>query len=180
MGQSKDEILPPDENLEKVWFSWSAPVRAFKRQDREFWITCLAILGLVGIIFFFAKDFLAILPACALLFLYYILSTVPPEIVDNKLTNRGIHFGPNFFPWDAINSFSFGKAGDSRAVIFDTFINFFTRQISLIISPQDEETVKGFCLKKLPLVESSPRFIDKLSKRLAALMPFEDKPKNKV
>ncbi len=170
---------PVDTNEEKTWFSWSGPIRPFKRQDTQFWTTCLAILGLVGVIFFFAKDFLIIIPAASALFLYYIMSTVPPEIVENKITNRGVYFGNNFYPWEVIQYFSFGKSMESRVLILGIDINFFTKQISIIINPAEEDPIKTFCLKRLPLVDTPQRPIDKLNHRLSKLLPFEDKKDTK-
>jgi len=166
-----------DTNEEKDWFIWSAPIRAFKRQDRQFWITCLTILALVGVIFFFARDFIVIIPGASALFLYYVMSTVPPEIIENRLTNRGIHFGQAFYPWAIIENFCFSKSADSKTIVFGVNVNFFIRQLSLIINPADQDILKEICLKKAPLVESPPRFIDNLNHRLANLLPFEDKPK---
>lgn len=167
---------PQDLNEEKTWYSWQAPVRSFKRQDTQFWTTILSILALVAIIFFFAKDFLVIIPAASAIFLYYVLSSVPPEAGENKITNRGIYFGPNFFSWTEISHFWFGKAGDSQALYLETFSpNLFNRQVVLLIPAGQVDKIKEFCLKNIPLVENPPRFIDKFTQSLGKLLPFEDK-----
>ena len=74
---------------ERVLFEWMAPERAFQRRDRDFWITAIAILVLVAVILIFIKEFFLIIALGSILFLFYVLSTVPPENIKNKLTNRG-------------------------------------------------------------------------------------------
>ncbi len=165
-----------DLNEEKVWYSWQAPVRAFRRQDTQFWTTILSILALVAIIFFFAKDFLVIIPAASAIFLYYVLSSVPPETGENKITNRGVYFGPNFFPWSQISHFWLNKTGDDHALYLETFSpNLFNRQVVLLVPSSEVDQIKELCLRNIPLVENPPRFIDRFTESLGKLLPFEDK-----
>jgi len=111
------------------------------RQD--FWITVFAILVLVSIILFFAKETFLIVALAGALFLYYVLATVPPQNVTNKITNRGVYFGQLFYPWANLATFWFGKSLDSHAIFFETYLKF-PRQVSLII---DKKESKKDCQK---------------------------------
>lgn len=164
-------------NEETTWFSWQAPERAFKRRDREFWATTIAMLALVSVILFFANEFFLILALFSALFMAYVLSTVPPKIITNKLTTHGIYFDTSFYPWTDLTHFWFGKSLDNQAVYFETQLNF-PRQVSLIFDPQDMEVIKKHILNRLPLLESSPRFIDKATSWASKKIPLETKEKS--
>lgn len=170
-----DKIMK-DTNEEKTLIEWDAPERSFKKRDKDFWITVVAILILFSVVLVFIKEFFLIVSLVSILFLYYVLSTVPPAIVKNKITNRGIHFGDAKYGWDLLFRFWFKKNLDSEMVEFETNLRI-PRQISLVISPSDKEKLKEILLKKLPLVESSPNFVDKLTKWFGDRLPLEKREK---
>lgn len=166
-----------DLNQEKDLFVWTAPERSFKKRDKDFWITSLSILILVSIILFFAKETFLIIALSGALFLYYALSTVEPQKITNKLTNRGIYFDKLFYSWRDLASFWFGKSLDSRAIFFETYLKF-PRQVSLIIDSKDKKKIKKIVIKRLPLVKEEVRFIDKATAWLMKKLPLEDKKSN--
>jgi len=168
-----DEKLQ-DINEEKVLFEWDAPERSFQRRDRDFWITAIAILVLVSIILFFVNEFPLILSLIAVMFLYYALSTVPPGIVHNKLTNRGIYFGELPYEWSTLRRFWFKKSLSSLTIAFETHLRF-PRQVTLVIDEKDQEKIKEIVLKIIPMLEESPTLVDKITKWFADRLPLEDK-----
>ncbi len=159
---------------EKEAISWEAPNRAFKTRDKDFWVTAIAILVLVSVIFIFVKEFFLILVGLALLFYGYVVSTVPPERIRNRITNRGVYFGDSFHPWNELSRFWFGKSIDQRALFLETKLRF-PPQISMILENVEEAKLKAILLKYLPLMEASPRFVDKASAWLGSKMPLEDR-----
>jgi len=167
-----------DLNEEKTLFEWEAAQRAFKKRDRDFWITAVAILVLVGIILFFIKEFFLIIALVSVLFLYYVLSTVPPQNVVNKITNRAVYFGDLRYEWNLLSRFWFKNSLNSELLEFETELRF-PRQVSLVIDPKDEELLKEIIVKKIPLIESSPGFTDKLTKWFADRLPLEKRETEK-
>jgi len=164
-----------DKNEEKVLFEWTAPERSFQRKDRDFWITAIAILVLVSVILFFVNEFPLILALITVMFLYYALSTVPPGMVKNKLTNRGIYFGDLAYEWDILRRFWFKKSLSNMTIAFETHLRF-PRQISLVIEEKDQEKIKEIVLKIIPMLDESPTLVDKITKWFADRLPLEDKP----
>jgi hypothetical protein len=163
-------------NEEKTLFEWEAPERSFKKRDKDFWITAIAILVLFSVVLVFIKEFFLIVALVSVLFLYYVLSTVPPQNIKNKITNRGIHFGDSKYGWDLLLRFWFKKSLNSELLEFETNLRI-PRQISLVINEADKEKIKEVVLKKLPLVESSPNFVDNLTKWFADRLPLEKREK---
>lgn len=184
MTEVKKKIDPIDEKLmdvneEKVLFEWEAAERSFQRKDRDFWITAIAILILVSVILFFVNEFPLILSLIAVMFLYYALSTVPPGMVKNKLTNRGIYFGELRYDWALLTRFWFKKSLSSQIICFETQLRF-PRQVTLVINEKDEEKIKEIVIKIIPMLDESPTLVDKITKWFASRLPLEDKlEKNK-
>lgn len=161
-------------NEEREIFSWEAPERSLRKRDKDFWVTVLSTYFLTSIILIFAKETFLVFAIGAAIFLYYALSTVEPQIVINKITNRGVYFGSVFYDWRDLANFWFGKLADREAIFFETYLRF-PRQVSLIIDTKDQDRLKELVVKKLPLVKPEPTFIDKASKWLMEKLPLEDK-----
>ncbi|HOR01894.1 MAG TPA: hypothetical protein PKZ92_01395 [Candidatus Woesebacteria bacterium] len=167
-----------DWHEEKVLFEWEAPERSYQKKDRDFWITAISILVLVSVILFFVKEFFLIIALVSVLFLYYVLSTVPPQNVKYKITNRGIYFGEDRYQWDLFSRFWIKKSLSNETINFETILRF-PRQISLVINESDKEKIKELVVKRLPLVEESPNFVDKLTKWFVNKLPLENRDPEK-
>jgi len=170
-----DDVMT-DTNEEKTLLEWEAPERAFKKRDKDFWITAISILVLFSVVLIFIKEFFLIVALVSVLFLYYVLSTVTPQIIKYKITNRGIHFGEANYNWDILLRFWFRKSLNVELLEFETNLRL-PRQISLVINETDKDKIKEIILKKLPLVESSPNFVDKMAKWWTDKMPWEKREK---
>lgn len=166
------KVVIEDINEEKVKIEWEEAERSFKQRDRDFWVTAIAILILVSVILIFVKEFFLIVTLVSILFLYYILSTIPPQNAKYKITNRAIYFGEQRYEWNMLTRFWFGKSLNSEMVHFETNLRF-PRQVSLVINPDDKEKIKEIVIKRLPLVEESPNFLDKMTKWLVDKFPLE-------
>lgn len=94
---------------EEVLLSWSAPNRPFKKRNKEFFTTVFLICVLVSLILFFANQFLPIAVVLALGFLTYVLASVPPEIIQNKITTYGIYTADHMCFWFELGNYWFTK-----------------------------------------------------------------------
>ena len=164
-----------DLNEERVLIEWIAPERAFKTREKDFWITAVSILVLVAVIFIFIKEFFLVVALGSLLFLYYVLSTVPPANINYKITNRGIYFGESHYYWDTLEKFWLKPSLSTEMIHFGTILRF-PRTVSLVIKAADKDKIKDMVVKRLPYVESSPNFVDKLTEWVAKRLPLEDRP----
>lgn len=91
----------PEKNLN----SWKAPSRLFKRRSREFYSTVAALVFLLSLILFFAKEFLLIGVILAIGFVSYVLASVPPDEITHTLTNKGIRTGEKLFLWETLGRY---------------------------------------------------------------------------
>ncbi|MBP9817533.1 hypothetical protein KBC75_02110 [Candidatus Shapirobacteria bacterium] len=163
---------------EKVLLEWEAPERSYKKRDKDFWVTAVSILVLVAVILFFIKEFFLIIALGSILFLYYVMSTVPPEKVLIKITNRAVYFGEASYPWTILEKFWFGTSLNSTMINFGTLLKF-PRAIAIVINPKDKDKIKEIVVKRIPMIESSPTLIDKITKYVGNKLPLEDREEGK-
>lgn len=169
------EVLPSKEL--KVLYSWSAPIRPFKRRDKEFWTTVIAIVILVGLILFFVKEWFLIAAIISLTFVYYVLSTVEPEEMENKITNRGIIYAGTTYPYETVSQFWFSAKYGQRVVNLELRGGGLIGRITILIGKGDEKTIKDILLKYLIEEEVKPGFLDKAADWIQKKVPLESEKK---
>jgi len=163
------EVLPVKEV--KTLLTWKAPTRLFKKRDKEFWTTVLAIIFLISLILLFLKEWFLIATIFALAFVYYVLSTVSPEEIEYQLTNRGIRFAQAEYPWENFYRFWISEKWGQKILNFEGRAGFGGR-LMLMLGNQDEDRVKEVISKYLLQEEASPTFFDKASGWLSKKLPI--------
>src|SRR3990167_11091049 len=111
---------PAEERKEvrqEVLLAWSSPSRLFKRRDKEYFTNIGAIVFLLIVILIFAREFLLIAAVVSIVFLIYVLSTVPPEDVEHRITNLGIESAGHFYRWDTMSEFWFEEQWGQRFIV---------------------------------------------------------------
>lgn len=156
---------------EKVLFTWRAPARPFRRRNKEFFTTVLAIAFLLSVILFFIEGAMAVAVVIAVVFLVYVLSTVAPEEIEHKITDQGIYFAGRKRFWDEFIRFWITRRFDNDLLVFEGF--FFPGRLEMVINPQDKETLHNIIEEYLPYEEAEPRFFDKAAAWLSKKVPLE-------
>ncbi len=115
--KDRNKLIP-----EREIFSWRAPARPFKRRDREFWITVLAMVVIGGLIIFVVEGYMPVILIIAVVFLFYILNTVEPEELQYTVTNKGIKIGDKKNRWaDMGGRFWFTNKFENKVLIIETY-----------------------------------------------------------
>ena len=161
----------------KVIYTWKAPTRPFKKRDKEFWTTVIAIVFLVGLILFFVKEWFLIAAIISLTFVYYVLSTVPPEEIECALTNKGIRYAGQLQGWELFYRFWFSNRYGQRMVNVDMRTGLVGR-LSLMVGGGEEKQIKETLLKYLVEETPKPTFMDNASDWLQKKVPLESELKN--
>lgn len=170
-GRQPLEVLPSKE--EKTLVEWEALERPFQKKDKDFWTTILSVLGLVSLILFFVKEWFLIATLVALVFLYYVLTTVKPEKRKYKITNKGVYItSSERIDWDFLRRFWISEKWDHEMVHLDTWLKF-PRVISLVIPTEKKEELIEILEKYIPQEETSPQFLDKFSTWVTNKLPLE-------
>lgn len=154
---------------ERILVTWIAPARPFKRRDRQFYVTTFAMAGIVSLIFFLAEGFMPVILIISLVFLYYVLSTVEPENIEYKITNKGIKIAGKDTGWQLLNRYWFTKRFDQELMIIDTVI--LPGRMELVISPEIKETLKKEISAYIPYEEVPAGSLDRLTSWFSAKLP---------
>jgi hypothetical protein len=162
------ENIPNKPELEKDLVKWIAPSRPFKRRDRQFYVTTISIAGMVCLILFLAEGAMPVILIISLIFLYYVMSTVPPEDIEYKITNKGIKVGGRLTEWENLGRFWFGKRFDSDLLIFET--KTIPNRMELVfkseLKVEAEKTLKEYLVEEEISPSNLDKAIDWFSKKL--------------
>ncbi|WKZ25386.1 MAG: hypothetical protein QY322_03275 [bacterium] len=156
-ANQNETTFKPD--LEKELFTWVAPARPFKRRDRHFYVTTISIAAMVCLILFLAEGAMPVILIISLIFLYYVMSTVPPDNIEYRITNKGIKVGDRRVDWQFLGRFWFGKRYDSELLILET--SFIPNRMELVITPESKEQIIKTLSEYLVQEEVSPSRLDK-------------------
>lgn len=163
--QEKEIKVEPEKDL----VSWTAPARPFKRRNKEFYVTIIAISALVGLILFLVEGFMPVLLIISLVFLYYVLSTVEPQNIEYKITNKGIKIADKRTDWDFIKRFWFTRRYDNNLLIFE--IASLPGRLEIVIDDEKKEEIKKNLLKYVPEEKTPPSSLDKAANWFSKRLP---------
>lgn len=140
--------------LDRDLVTWTAPSRPFQRHGRQYFVTIFAMAGIVSLILFLADN--SIMPVVlivALVFLFYVLSTVSPENIEYKITTKGVKVAGTLTEWAKLFSFGFGTRMGSEVLVFKTSV--IPGRMEIVINPEIKE---------------------QLTKEISSYIPFEEIP----
>lgn len=155
----------------KELFSWHAPVRPFKKRNKEFFTTVLAVAFLLSVIFFTIGGILPVIVIVSLVFLVYVLSTVSPAEVEHKITSRGLVFAGKTYHWEELTRFWMTERFGNQLLIAET--TRFPARIEFVVNPSQKEKVKELMEEHLLYEEAAPTFLDKAASWLSRRVPLE-------
>lgn len=160
-----------EEKQEEVYLSWFSPSRLFKQRDKEYFTNIGAIVFLLTVILVFAREFLLIAAVLSIVFLIYVLSTVPPEEVTHRLTNLGMESAGHFYRWEELSEFWFEEQwGQVMLVIRPVF----GPRIIVLLGNQDKANVRQIIAKHLPFREQPEKsWVDNAASWLTKKIPLE-------
>ncbi len=154
---------------EKVVMSWKAPSRPFKRMNREFWVTIIAMAAIIGLVLFLAEGFMPVVLIVSIVFLIYVLTTVEPEKIEYKITNKGIKIGEKTFDWEGLIRFWFGRRFDSQLLVIQKFG--IPDRLEMVIDPEVKENLRKSLLKHIPEEKAPPSSLDKAAGWFSKKLP---------
>ena len=148
---------------------WSAAGRPFKRRDREFYVTLAAMGGIVALILFLVEGFMPVVLIISIFFLFYVLSTVEPENIEYKITNKGIKIGGRRNDWAVLGRFWFSRRFDHDLLIIESAS--LPGRIELVIVPEKKEEIRKSLSAYLFEEEVPPSPLDKAANWFSKKLP---------
>lgn len=160
------------EERSKVLLSWKAPMRPFKKRDKEYYTTIGAIVFLLAVILLFLKEWLLIAVMIALAFVSYVLASVPPGEVEHVLTNKGVKTGGKFYAWGDLQQFWFSQKWGQLMLVIGVKTGFPGRLL-LMLGDQDKTGVSKVVGKYLELNRPELTWGDRAARWLSRKVPLE-------
>lgn len=150
---------PKQPEAEKTMFEWTALSRPFQRRSREFYVRLLSAVGLVGAILFVIEGLMPVVLLGALVFLFYVLSTVEPERVEYKITSFGVRFAGRLTEWEKLGKFWFVNRLGADLLVFELFA--IPGRLEMVINKSDIPQIEKELKKHLVHEEVPPNSFDK-------------------
>ncbi|MEI6462921.1 MAG: hypothetical protein WCO33_04645 [bacterium] len=143
----KENPIEFDTPLEEL-FSWKSPSRVFVARDKSWFLKVAAAFLVIILLLAFLQEIVLIIVLIALLGLIYILSTVPPDIAEHAITNRGIRSFDKMYYWKDLGDYWFSVKQGFTLLNVDTKLRFPSR-IIMVVKPGDEKEITKILTDKL-------------------------------
>ncbi|OGH05138.1 MAG: hypothetical protein A2W22_05695 [Candidatus Levybacteria bacterium RBG_16_35_11] len=170
--ESKEEQTPMPQTVKTI-LSWTAPGRPFQKKSKQYYATSLLIMLLVEIILFLFSQYLLMVVVLSLVFLAFVLASVPPRDFHYRISSEGITVEDHFFLWQELYDFYFKKREGADVVHVRTHA-FIPGELTIPLGSIDKEHLKQALLPFLPFREIvKPTFIEKSGDWLTRTFPLE-------
>lgn len=98
-----------DHGNEQVLYSWTAPLRPYKKRSSSLLRFFLALSLILSVFVVLFGDLITLLPVWALMFLFYVFAITPPPRVENRITRFGVEAAGVTLRWDMLSHYYFGS-----------------------------------------------------------------------
>lgn len=161
----------PKKQPEKELLSWSAPERPFKRRNREFYVTLIAIAGIVGLVLFLIDGWAPVVLIIAAVFLFYVMSTVEPSNILYRVSTSGIEVAGKLTKWEDLGRFWFMKRFDSELLVVET--SSFPHRMELVVDQDKKVKLQKILKDYLTHEEIPPSGLDKAANWFSKRLPMQ-------
>jgi len=159
------------EKRREVRISWSSPSRLFKKRDKEYFTNIGAIVFLLVVILVFAREFLLVAAVVSIVFLIYVLSTVPPEEVSHTITNLGIESAGHFYRWEELAEFWFEEQWGQVMLVIVPHAG---TRIIILLGTAHKEKIRELIVEHIPFREHPEKsWVDNAATWLSKKVPLE-------
>ena len=153
--------------------SWKAPSRLFKKRDRVFFQTVIALVIIIALILFLINEFLLIGVVLAVAFVSYVLATVPPKEIENKITRKGIETAGFVNRWEELNGFWFDEKWGQQMVVIEKKTGF-PNTLIILLGNADKKTIKEKLNEHISfLLPPDKAWVDNAADWLHRHLPFD-------
>lgn len=157
----------PEEDV----FTWKAPSRPFKKRNRQFYTTVAAIVFLISLILFFAGQFLPIAVVISVAFLGYVLSSVPPEDVEYRLTTYGVRVDNQLHYWEELGRYWFTTKYGQQLLHIETIR--FPYRLTLVTGDKTEAELSKILSEVLLKEKPKATFYERAAEWLQEKVPLD-------
>lgn len=174
---STTQTRRPEQNLTshevRTLLSWTGPGRPFRKRGRQFFLTAILITFLVEIILFLFSQYLLMVVILSLLFLSFVMASIPPRDFHYRISNEGLTIEDHSYLWIELYDFYFKKRQDVDILHVRTKV-FIPGELTLTLGEITRDHIRSILLPYLPYRESVKlSFMDKSADWLSKNFPLE-------
>jgi hypothetical protein len=169
-GSESSEIkIKPEQSL----LVWKSPSRLFKKRDREYFVNIAAIVFLLVVILIFAQEYMFILAVLSIVFFVYVISTVPPEEVEHRITTLGVESSGRYYRWENLKEFWFEEQWGQTKLVINSETH---GRITILLGSLGKENIKDIISGYIPYRDQPQKtWMDNASVWISKKIPL-DKP----
>ncbi|MDD3661968.1 MAG: hypothetical protein PHG63_02780 [Candidatus Dojkabacteria bacterium] len=123
----------------EVLYTWEAPQRQFKPIDRRRFLFVLACVVAFSVLLILLGQFWFMAAIASVMFLLYVLGTIPPITVQHMITNKGVETEGGVYAWNSLKNYWFSRRDDQLVLNVDTNMQFPARLIMLVNREQGKK-----------------------------------------
>ena len=132
----------------------------------------MAIIALlISLILGFAGQLAAITVVIAVAFLAYVLSVVPPQKIDFKITTWGIKIEKSLYYWEELGRYWFTNKHNEK--ILNVECSRFPNRLTILLGKQDQEIVDKILSEVLLNQKPEPTLYEKAANWLQEKIPLD-------
>lgn len=167
----EEAIAKQHTQKEETYLTWTSPSRLFKKRNKEYFTNIAAIVFLLTVILMFAREYVLVAAVLSIVFLVYVLSTVPPEDAQHRISSLGIESAGHFYRWEELADFWFEDQWGQTMAVIRPIIG---PRIIILLGLQEKTSVKKFVEKHLPFRDQPDRtWVDNAANWLSKKIPLE-------
>jgi hypothetical protein len=168
MAEEVGDQSPPKEI---TYLKWSSPSRLFKKRDKEFITNIAVIVFFLMVILVFAREFGLIAAVLSIVFFIYVMSTVPPENIEHRLTNFGLESGSQYYRWETLVEFWFEEQWGQVKLVIRPAVG---TLIYALLGDQPKDKIKDIVAKQIPYREHPQKsWVDNAAHWISEKVPLE-------
>ncbi|MBN1374499.1 hypothetical protein JW962_04180 [Candidatus Dojkabacteria bacterium] len=126
-----------------VFLEWTSPMRVYKKHHKQDYIMVIVLALSITALFFIVRQYMLIAVVIAVVFLVFVMWSVPPDSVKHKLTTVGIYSIDRLYEWDKLRDYWFTVIDGMYVLNVSTNINFPRRFILLIGEAKEADKIHG-------------------------------------
>lgn len=168
-GEEQQTQELPVKRQEKDLVVWTAPSRPFQRRSKDFYTSLVAVAGLVGVVLFIIEGIMPVILVISAVFLFYVLSTIPPGDIEYKITDQGIKIGDSKTPWELLGRYWFVARGGSEILVVET--SRVPGRMELVIDLAKKDEIQKALDKYLVNEQAAPTMYDKMASWATKTLP---------
>lgn len=168
-NQPEPQPVVVKKEIEKELLTWTAPARPFQRRSKDFYVQLIAVCALIGVVLFIIEGFMPVILLVSVVFLFYVMSTIPPTDIEYKITNFGVRVGESKTEWALMGRYWFTNRANADLLVVE--IARIPGRMELVIKEDLKPQIKKTLDQYLVHEEVSPTMMDKMASWATKALP---------